>query len=70
MTADEIFETLGYKKREFGNSISYSKNCEYIEFRLDYKNVNCYDTIWKDKPISMPELKAINKKCEEMGWIK
>ena len=70
MTADEMFEALGYRKREFENSISYSKNCEHIDFSLENKLVNCGDELWDNKLISMQELNAINKKCEERGWIK
>ena len=45
---------------------------EHIEFDLIRKNVVCWATLNKRfvvVPLSIKELKAINKKCEELGWI-
>ena len=67
--ADKMFEELGYKKTaEFKSSIYYELQtpaCFHkIVFVIDNK------TVYKDNSIiTMQELKAINKKCEEMGWL-
>lgn len=72
-TADEMFEELGYKvKRSNLPAMFY---CEYYNKRTE-------DIIqfWNDKTISkynedesdyitMQELQAINKKCQELGWL-
>lgn len=72
MSADEMFEELGYKvKRSDLPAMFY---CEYY-------NKTSKDIIqfWNDKTISkynedesdyidMQELQAINKKVEELGW--
>ncbi len=60
-TADEIFEELGYKKK-FNNYYEHDFGTT-IEFENKYKEINIRGLI------EMQELQAINKKCEEMGWI-
>ena len=68
MTADEMFEELGYKKEEanFGcdetEYIRYDDGETYIEFMMASE----YITI--DNIISIRELKAINTKVKELGW--
>lgn len=46
---------------------------EHIEFDLIKRNVVCWAKI-NDRfvlvPLSMKELQAINKKVEELGWVK
>ena len=70
--ADEMFEALGYKqkdvlnvrKEKVGISFGNVRTWEIIDF--DDKNKTF------TKPftgITMEELKAINKKCEELGWL-
>ena len=68
--ADKMFEELGYKRK-------LHKSYDAIR----YHSTNGTITFWvKDKEISknmyseagyitMQELKAINKKIEELGWI-
>jgi len=89
LTADEMFEKLGYELVDKGywflhyGVTDYKKWCKTLDY--DYKNEEFYnnkkqvflfDTINHsfahigDFVISMKELKAINKKVEEMGWIK
>ena len=60
-TADKIFEELGYKKK-FNNYYEHDFGTT-IEFENKYKEINIRGLI------EMQELQAINKKCEEMGWI-
>ena len=99
MTADEMFERLGYKKYdnhpEFDEPIEKdmwtTQDCrqlyyeqkgtigddvesiEHIEFDTLHHNLLCYTKIWnrfgRIVPLNMKELKAINKKCEELGWL-
>lgn len=71
-TADEMFEKLGYYK-DF-DDIVYGYRKEEggdffeIDFWLEDKEVskNYYREAGN---ITMQELKAINKKVEELGWI-
>lgn len=71
MKADKIFEKLGYEKQKVYVGILTYKNNNYdaeIEFDLGDQ------TIYANKDdeavyLDMQELQAINKKCEELGWI-
>lgn len=78
MSADEMFEELGYKKltkKELKEK--YEKDKEYYEMVECYYEGPLYIFIvfYKDKTFdfvsskTMQELKAINKKCEELGWL-
>ena len=66
MKADKLFEELGYEKIiENDRKIIYrdKKFEEEIEIDLKYKMIFClFGT-------DIEELQAINKKCEELGWI-
>ena len=82
-TADEMFEELGYKKikenvfeeTQNGNVtelVLYRHKKDFtreIEFWND-KTVSKQDTDFDIAYITMQELQAINKKAEELGWIK
>ena len=79
-TADEMFEELGYEKNEKNTSLLYIKygaSPSYgviISFNFLKKRVcaNTFDEVaeWNDAyDINMQELKAINQKCKEKGWI-
>ena len=68
MNADEMFEKLGYVKDETGDKIIYQKNNHEICFYLYRHNFDCGCGIGREF-ITMQELQAINKKCEELGWI-
>ena len=49
------------------------KGLEHIEFDLIKKNVVCWARInnrFVIVPLNMKELQAINKKCQEFGWVK
>lgn len=73
-TAKDLFKELGYKrlpKKYNKNMISY----ENEDMLKDYKIIIYFSL--SDKKVqfspyyrySMQDLKAINKQCEELGWI-
>jgi hypothetical protein len=64
--ADYMFEELGYKKSicEDGNSEEFINGKRNINFYYECKEVGI-----KQYSITMLELKAIYKKCEEMKWL-
>ena len=81
-TADEMFEELEYKKTEDIYEIRYSytdKKENYnntdIVFYKRYKQIETYLPEYRNDfesdsaVLTMQELRAINKKCEELGWI-
>ena len=76
-TADEMFEELGYKKLEENDYyMEYRKQrkdySKFIKFDLMDKSFTSFYYVVTDKQayLSMQELQAINKKVEELGWIK
>lgn len=70
MSGDEMFEELGYEKLEKGNwSIGYFTNEDLILFLKEKKLVALHKNGSDSPAMPMQELKAINKKCEELGWI-
>lgn len=80
---DKLFEELGYKKIEDKYNIDFNKLYKFnsgdkinekISFcKLDkyvhIENYNYDSGITFGKYLDMQELKAINKKCEELEWI-
>lgn len=71
MNTEEMFKKLGYEK----NDNIYYKGDYYISFN-DY-NISKY-LKYKDPylgwcefsiPITIDELRAINQKCKELGWL-
>lgn len=82
--ADEMFEELGYKKLEDKYNINYIKMYSFINgdrvreqirfCKLDkyvhIENFNYNTKIIFGKFLDIKELQAINKKVEELGWIK
>lgn len=69
-TADEMFEELGYEK---GSGHNLGNGEKYIYYSGNYNNINLYKKSKKiniNGSFSMQELQAINKKVEELGWIK
>lgn len=73
-TADEMFEELGYEKENNSNYIcefykygtfNFIDDDDIIFIKFDMKDKD----FWKSTSITMQELQAINKKCEELGWI-
>lgn len=72
-TADELFEALGYKKvRDDARFIKYWRkhDNDYIVMDKETKDfIKNFDfAYWK--AINMQELQAINKKVQELEWIK
>ena len=81
MSADEMFEKLGYEKQEDNYRIEYSIKQNFTHFVV-IKRI-CFYKIEKDicteqwnvtegmkisMNITIKELQAINKKVEELGW--
>lgn len=66
LSADELFEELGFKKT--------AENNDLVEYEGEYSNIyfNKKDKTFKksfDSEISIEENKAINKKLEELRWL-
>lgn len=75
MTADEMFEELGYDKHIITDEfINYSKKEIRYKSQKEWEiciSFNCYDKylITKNKPyFCLEELQAINTKVKELGW--
>lgn len=76
MTAREMFESLGYGCTESTLLIQYindyinddDSDYKCIEFDLEYHTFYAQFN-YEAKCITVDELKAINKQCEELGWI-
>ena len=72
-TAEQMFNDLDYKKRIKDECIEFKRHTEridegLIEFDLALKTV--YVSWFREpKDITIAELRAINKQCEELGWI-
>lgn len=67
--ADKMLEEAGYTKNEEDNSAILYGRDPIIEFDLENKTISKCDEWGFHLAITMEELKAINKKCEELGWI-
>ena len=81
--ADKMFEELGYEAEEMKDKwdrvwgISYKEKKRWVEIQIDYIDaeicvgtININDRDSEPVFIEIKEIKAINKKCEELGWIK
>ena len=75
-TADKMFEKLGYKKYGGLQTCRYVRYCNIVNGEKEYiifsKNKTVrFQYLYTDvsKSINMQELQAINKKCQELGWI-
>lgn len=63
--ADDMFEKLGYRI-EYEDEITFTfSNREYARYITFIKETK---TLMLSSNITMQELQAINKKCEELGW--
>lgn len=72
--ADMMFEKIGYTVSEqLENGIVYLKETDDEDMEISFIDYEDYGkTVEVDKfdgLITMQELQAINKKCEELGWI-
>lgn len=63
--ADKMFEELGYEKPK---NMLYRSNKINIVFDKVFEEIAIIQGS-KVLFISKAELKAINKKCEELGWL-
>lgn len=72
MTAQEMFKELGYEYKHYKQRISYSKTVyrttTLIVFDLKTKQAYCECGMGL-RSFNSEESKAINKQCEELGWI-
>lgn len=74
MTAREMFEELGYQRNAENEKIIYiieTKGSFYYQeiiFNL-VKKIIVIDGNFLEVAIENTLLKAINKQCEELGWI-
>ena len=75
MKAREMFEKLGYRRSTDIDVIKYSKKLDdtfyWIEVMFDLleKEIVLNDNGYEAYIITCALLKAINKQCEELGWI-
>lgn len=74
-TADEMFEELGYEIIENNKTtLNYEKEGLYMDkeivFELLDESVTAGYGTGECCHISIQELQAINKKCQELGWVK
>lgn len=71
MTADEMFKKLGYEREDYEGVISYiNDEGDEICFYLFDETFSIKDFCNRYQHITMQERRAIDKKCEELGWIK
>ena len=77
-SAKEMFEELGYKAINTQHSIEYIKwkgqkeQSIYFDSATKTLGIYIYDTyddVYDILTVDMPTLKAINKQCEELGWL-
>ena len=75
MTAREMFKKIGYRRSTDIDVIKYSKKLDdtfyWIEVMFDLleKEIVLDDNGYEAYIITCSLLKAINKQCEELGWI-
>lgn len=74
--ADKLFEELGYKKYTSEDCVMYMKDLFMITFIMpnkrfitEYKQGDYNFPKIRPFEVEMQELKAINLKCKELGWI-
>ena len=74
--ADKLFKELGYKKYGGLETCRYVRYCNIVNGEKEYiifsKNKTVrfqYLYTQVSKSITIQELKAINLKCQELGWI-
>ena len=70
MNAQEMFEAIGYRQNIKNRYIKFENidECEVIEFDLEQKTI-LVSQFLESKELNIDELKAMNKQCEELGWL-
>ena len=71
-SAKDMFEELGYKRRADIDVIVYFQKfgLHYFKIMFDLsEKIVDIDTNFERTEIEDDLLKAINKQCEELGWI-
>ena len=76
MSAQEMFEQLGYKLDKYPDHLDYWKGAEtkyaamVKQVCFDLRRKSYYATCLFDVgEIDMPTLRAIQKQIEELGWL-
>ena len=75
MNAREMFESLGYKYsrnyiKYYGDEVIEYYKTEGVKFVFLMKEHEFYVEYYEEpKHITVNELQAINKQCEELGWL-
>ena len=69
MKAKEMFEELGYKQVLSEDYIKYVSFFSRIAFDLTEEGIVIDCSFAIVGAITMDDLKAINKQCEELGWF-
>lgn len=70
--ADKMFEELGYEKCENDTEVYYEYENEGVVYEITFckqEKIFSKRVYGSHSPVTMQELKAINKKCEELGWL-
>lgn len=69
--ADKMFEEMDLIKTENEKSIGYinKEGTEFILLDLYKKELYIHKDNTEYPTLSVKELRAINKKCEELGWL-
>lgn len=74
MSADKMFEELGYKiDKDENRTVIYKTNCADMRIYLCvFYNTNDERFRLKiyEQYMNIKLLQAINKKCQELGWLK
>lgn len=72
-TAEQMFNDLDYKKRIKDGCIEFERHIgNVIDWLIEFDiETNSIYVSWSGEPkdIIIAELRAINKQCEELGWI-
>ena len=72
-TAEQMFNDLDYKKHIKDGCIEFERhNGNVIEWLIEFDlEINTVYVSWFGNPkdITIAELKAINKQCEELNWL-
>lgn len=72
-TAEQMFNDLDYKKRIKDGCIEFERhNGNVIEWLIEFDlEINTVYVSWFGNPkdITIAELRAINKQCEELNWL-